>query len=342
MTHSRFTSQRRPRCPQCGRVLWVHGARRWWCPRCRRAFTLRPRRRGRKRVRGLHPRTIRRFLDQRQSVRSLQAVGHRSYGATHCRLRRGLPRLARTLAAPEIPQHGSLLVIADAVWRTLRGKRVTLYGILLRPVRSETATLVVLLAREEWECAAGWTAALLELPGSVRRRLVGATIDEHAGLRKALREYGGKPGTTLPIQWCHFHCLAQLLFRLGRKTVRRDSVTGLVWETARRLLNEPRAAARAGLCRSLCALARRSDCPPRTQAAVTWFRRRVPSVTVCFRYPRRRLPATTGTAESVGELLRKFLERVRPRSLGDLQEACRLFQRLHPTVRCTPKLHRNT
>lgn len=219
---------------------------------------------------------------------------------------------------------------------------MTLYGVLLRPVRGDEATLAVLLARPEWECAAGWTAALLALPAPVRRRLVGATIDEHAGLRKALREHGGNPGTALPIQWCHFHCLAQLLFRLGRKTVRRDPVTARVWETARRLLDEPRAAARAGLCRVLRALERHPDCPPRTQTAIAWFLPRVPRVTVCFRYPRRRLPATTGTAESVGELLRKFLERVRPRSLGTLQEACQLFQRLHPTLRCTAKLHRNT
>lgn len=234
-----------PSCPRCGRRLHRHGARRWFCPHCRRACRLRHRKRGpKRRLRGLLPTTVERFLAGRHSVRSLRARGHRSYGATHVRLHRGLRRLRRRLPPPVVPSRGALLVVADALWLWISGERVTIYVILLRPVRGGTATVAVVLTRAEWECAEGWRAAFLQLPASARSRVRGATIDEHTGLRNAIRELCDPD---LPIQWCQFHGVSQLLHKLGKKMVKRDPVTAAVWETARRILAEPRAPARAGL-----------------------------------------------------------------------------------------------
>lgn len=343
---SHFSSQRQGHkqryCPRCSRRLHRHGERRWYCPRCHRAFRFHHKRRGpKRRLRTLRPLTVRRFLAGRHSVRSLQERGQRSLGATHRRLRRGLCQLARGLLRPPLPAFGGVIIVADALWLRIRGRRVTVYVILVRPVWSDTAVVAVVLPREEWECEAGWRAALLELPPTLRRCVRGASVDEHAGLTRALRDLCGEPGEDLPIQWCQFHCLAEFLRKLGRKTVKRDPVTAAVWGLVRRMLREPRASARRRLIHQLQRLARRRVCPPRTVRAVHWFLARIPRVTVTFRYPRRRLPTTTGSAESSCNLLRTLFRRVRPRSMDALETACAIFLRLHPTIQCTSKSHRN-
>lgn len=313
-----------------------HGDRRWRCIHCQKTCRRLRRKRGRPRVRGFRPRTTEAFLTGTCTVRSLADRTHRSYGTTHRRLQRGLTTLLRVGTVKCIPVNGKFILIADAKWITVCGKRLSIYIILLRPTSRSIATTAVMLPRWEWESERGWRAALLLLPGCVRRRIVGATLDEHHGLRNAVPALCGEGTIPLPIQWCQFHCIAEFQLKIGKKAIKRNVWTAIAWEIARSALHEPHHDRRTIWLCMLQLVLRMRQCPEKTRRGILWFLSRLDSTTVVFARPSLRLPTTTACAESMCNLLRTFLGRVRPRSFARVQRACDLFLRRHQTVRCRP------
>lgn len=313
-----------------------HGDRRWRCTQCRNTCRRPQRKRGRPRVRGFRPKTTKAFLTGTCTVQSIAHRTHRSYGATHMRLQRGLATLVHGEGATRIPVNGKFILIADAKWITVCGRRLSIYVILLRPVSRSIAATIVVLPRWEWESERGWRAALLLLPGCVRRRIVGATLDEHHGLRNAVPALCDDGTSPLPIQWCQFHCIAELQLKLGKKAIKRNVWTAIAWEVARSALHEPHPDRRVIWVRLLQLVTRIPRCPEKTQRGIQWFLSRLDSTTVVFIRPSLRLPTTTACAESMCNLLRTLLGRVRPHTFARVQCACDLFLRRHPTIRCRP------
>jgi hypothetical protein len=232
------------------------------------------------------------------------------------------------LQRPRIPRKGALIAIVDALWLWVKGERVTVYVILLKRVYRGNAITAVVYPERGWEGEAGWIAACKQLSPSVRRRIFAATIDEHSGLRSAVSSLFGTPEHPPLIQWCQFHCLAELLRKLGKKRIRHNAFAQMVWENARDLFQ----CSLGQLC-DFClyilqAVPRDPRCPAKVKVAAAWFVSRLPQTCVAHIYESLGIPGTTGSAEATCKRLRKLLTRVRPTS----------FERVQLLLASTPNL----
>lgn len=345
MSHSPASRKSRPTCPGCGHILHRHGDRRWRCSSCRRTLRFVPRRRGPKKKRGARPSPVQRFLRGRCTIRDLASLRDNSYGTAHERLQRGI---FTYLSAPYPPLtwNGSCLVlVADALWLRVGGERVTIYIILLRGTDNRQAWTFVVLPLQGWESEAGWRAALNLIPTAMRQSVIGVTIDGHSGLHAAMENLCGEPHCRPVIQWCQFHCLAELRRRLGKKTIRHDPHTARCWSIARTILDEWRKPQRDIWVQLLALALRNPGCCQRTRLAMRWFLSVVPRVTALFDVPDSSVPATNGSAEAMCKRLRALLNKVRPSTFDRVCLASLVFRRLHPTVCClkwniTPRFQR--
>lgn len=346
MSHPRTLTKRHTSCPDCGGILHRHGDRRWRCVRCRSTVRFHRRRPGPKRKRGAHLGRVGRYLRGRHTIRDLAYLCDQSYGTAHERLQRGLAVASALPVAPLQWWRGHcVILVADALWTHVGNERATVYIILLRGTESPHAYTTVALPLPGWESEAGWCRAFKRIPAEVLQEVIGATIDGHAGLHAAVQWACGEPDWRPVIQWCQFHCLAELLRKLGKRSVHSNPHARCCWMMARAVLDENRQPQRDIWAKLIILASRSADCPERTRLAMRWFLSVLPRVTALFSVPDSAVPATNGSAESLCKQLRAVLNKIRPSSWERLQSACDIFLRLHPRVgclkwNCTPRFQR--
>jgi len=198
----------------------------------------------------------------------------------------------------------------------------------LKPLGANTAYFldpVLLPGREHVE---RWKQALDTIRPSIRERVRALVSD---GFR-------GSKGLALENAWlhqrCHFHVLAQLQGRPGRqkRSIRAKPVRDAIYQDVKEALVMTDKQQLEYLQEHLRQQTNRPDCPKRIRGVAREFLRNVDFFRTYLRHPELKLPATTGAIESMHNLVRDTVRRIRsPKSLLQWATA---FIRLHPTITC--------
>lgn len=192
---------------------------------------------------------------------------------------------------------GSYLLIADGIWYTFEGEEWVLYLLLLKPIRRNYAHLldpVMLKGRERFS---NWQRAIQSIPELTRKCIV-AFVSDHFSASERVARY---------FKWihqlCHFHLIAELQKRRGRRKTRLAgaSIREEIYQCVVHLLS----GRNATIEQKLRQLISNRECPRKVGMIAREFLRVRHRYWSYLRYPELTIPKTTGAAESLGKLIRK-------------------------------------
>lgn len=318
--------------PCCrGRIIH-YGNRRRQCTRCSATWSIRPRKRGRKRNRIRVSLIDAVFLDRR-TLASLARREHVSQPALTKRFRRSLDWYIRRAKPDPIFRARRYVLVGDALWFQFNKERWTLYLRTLKPTTRDTATFLdpVLLPGKEnaWD----WRRVVAKTPQPLKTRVKAFVSDGFRGSERIAKEYGWI------FQRCHFHLVAQLQIRRGRRktTIAGRHTREEIYQTVRKILVYKNRSRVKTLKDYLRALIRRRDCPGKLRSIAQEFLRNVSHFRAYLNHPTLNLPNTTNTIESLNSIIRDHCGSVRtPASLTRWTEA---LLKHHPTFTCKRANH---
>ena len=179
------------------------GGKRRQCARCKRTWTIRPKKRGRPLKRAppnLLDAVFRkgyalRYLAQRRSHLTPPAFRHRFRQA----LRSFIAR-PRDLRLPS----GPLILLLDGIRFQFSGRIWVLYQLAFKSCRGETAYFLDPVLLEGREGAMNWERIIVTIPLKVRARIRGVVVDNLCGLGLVIRRHGWA------LQLCQFHLIMKL------------------------------------------------------------------------------------------------------------------------------------
>src|SRR3989338_3162138 len=312
--------------PCCSAPVRRFGKRRRQCILCKRTWSIRKKKRGRKRTRHTEA-LLKRILfhvhtlaQERLNFRSLQDV------SVAARLAQAL----RTyVAAPSPPlPNGPYALMVDGVYFKFERKEWVLYLMAVKPVRDHRMYFldpVLIKGRERLEA---WYEVIDTIPTETRRQIRALVSDGLRGFQQLAAS------NRWVHQRCHFHLLASLVRGKGKRRylTRGSSVRDKILDSIRILLaDEPvekRDHARSTLRRHI----NNPACPSYVRKHVLEFFEREQDFRAYLMHPRLNLPTTTSAMESTGRLVRKATRTVRtPESLRSRAVA---FLRLKRSVVC--------
>lgn len=321
------------KCSHSGGAGWRFGGRRRRCKICGKTWSVHARRRGRRTLR-VSLQSLSRLLLDGVPTRQLA----RSHGCSRWTMQKRCQTAMRRLAArpyvPMVPDK-PLVLVADALWLTLRRQEYTLYDMAVKPADSNTAIFLEPVLLQGRESARGWRQVIGGISPPVRLRIAGLVSDGFPGAGAICSEYGWIQ------QRCHWHML--MMFggsrhpkRRSRKLLRR--IRDLACQAAWLVLHTTD---RERLSVALGVLATLVPMVPQRA-------RRLPGVIRQFiadcdygrshlTEPQLGLPTTTAAIESLHNRIRVITARVHcPESI--LRRAACLV-RLRPTTICNPGNH---
>lgn len=286
----------------CRAHIIRYGGKRRQCVSCRRTWTIRPKSKGRKRLRAPQHLIERYFSGSISTIRTLEKRFQWGRGHAQRMMRRSLANYVtkhRNDWSATPLNRSRLIAVVDAIWHTICGEKITIYLILLRPVSNNEATIMLPVFVTGHEDGRGWKYAWDQIPFAYKRRICALVCDGH----QWLIAFGYRQGWV--VQRCQFHLLANLQMYLGVQDRQRNSrVLTLVHnlfatadtERSRRLLTK---------------LAR-----IRVKAKSRGIRRVLSGLATNYqdfqnylRYPKMNLPTTTNAAESCISGVRDLMRR---------------------------------
>lgn len=289
----------------CCRARVIHyGGKRRQCVSCKRTWTVRPKRRGRKGFRASRAFAPRYFSGDIPTLRVLE----RRLGCGRGRMQRVMRKsLIAYITKHEnkwngtLPRHGKLVAIADAIWYFVDGKKLTIYLIFLRPTDTNEATILPPVFVSGHEDGEGWTKAWAQVPRRYMSRINALVCDGQWWLVA----FGRRRHWV--VQRCHFHLLANLQMYLGVRAKERNQKILLL---VRGLLATANTAESS---RFLLRLARmRNVIRSRgIRRVLSGFETNYRDFQNYIRFPLLNLPTTTNTAESCASSVRALLHRTR-------------------------------
>lgn len=315
----------------CGAPIQHFGGRRRRCPRCGRTWRIRRCRRGPKPGRPALALLRATLLERRSLAR--QAAARRCPAATlRRRCRQALAWfLAHSAAAPVPP--GAVILLGDALWLRFGRARWTLYLLAAKPRTTPTAIVLDPLLLPGREAQSGWLRAVAQLPAPLRQRVKAFVSDGFPGSNTLARGYGWVH------QRCHFHLIAKLQARRGRRTRMRGwQGREAIYQAAREALRTRSPARLRQLRRELRALAHDQPyCPARLRMTVADLLAELPAFRAYQAHPALHLPTTTNALEAMAKILRA---RLRPlRTPEAVQRWATALIRLRPYVTCNGHDH---
>ena len=288
----------------CNAVIIRYGGKRRQCTGCKKTWTIRPKRQGRKVIQSPPHLIVSYFNRAVSNVRALAKQCH--WGRD--RAQRMLARSLRKYVVYHnqdwmrfIPKHDRLIAVADGIWHRIGKGKITVYMILLRSVKSDRAIICPPVFLPGWEDRNGWEHAFASLPDAIRSRICSLVCDGHIALVALGRR------KRWHIQRCHFHQIANLNMYLGS----RNSVTA---KTILALVRQLIITANPAVSREILAKLRyiRGTSKSRGVRRVlggleTHYR----DFQTYARHPHLSLPSTTNSAESCISGVRDLMRRCR-------------------------------
>ena len=318
--------------PCCGVKIYRFGSRRRQCSHCKRTWSIRRKKRGRKRWRA-SPGFLNAVLLQGRTLKSLaprtgltpQALSHRFRRAMHQLVSR--PRALRVPAGP-------LVLLIDGLYFRFNRRPWVLYLMGLKPCHQNHALFLDPLlfpGREEIGC---WSQTISTLPVGVHKRIRALVSDQIRGITSLAVHKGWV------LQLCHFHLISQLQGNRGRRKrkVADRTMREVCYQLTRQALELPDGPKLQRVLERLKKLVRQPGGATRTRMVVREFLRRTDQFRAYRKYPHLELPTTTGTVEAMGRIVRDLMRQTRSiRSPHALQMWATALIRQRPKVTCNGK-----
>ena len=215
----------------CNSKIIRYGHRRKQCSKCKKTWTIRPKRRGRKQKR-IPVSLAKNYLNNLYtSVNKLAILKGKSRYVLKRDLRKSLLRFNKTTQYPKIPFHGDLICVLDAIINKIANKKYTTYFVLIKKVDSNNFYIHKPLTLEGIEDSIGWEKSFLTIDSDIRRRIKFIVGDHHKGIIHIIKKYN------ISYQACHFHLIFRLLGRRSKSKYSRHRKTGInLYNTAREII----------------------------------------------------------------------------------------------------------
>lgn len=163
----------------CGASIIRYGGKRRQCVACKRTWTIRPKRRGRKPRRKTSD-PVRKYL-LHERVPLAREKGKESVSARSYKLRNERDAFNDRKSWAPVPS-GPLIAVADAIMRRMEGSLHTWFFVFARPIEGEDAVILPPLLLRGTETTNGWKPAFAAIPDTVLSRIVAIVSDGHRGL----------------------------------------------------------------------------------------------------------------------------------------------------------------
>jgi len=233
-------------------------------------------------------------LGQGQKLTYLaERKGSVSRTALSQRLKKAMSKKQRENEYPK----GWLILIADALWFNLDGKRWTLYIMAVRSITGGQAFFLDPILLQGRESGEGWRQALSSIPPDIENRLLALVSDGFRGLCALAKE------NKWVNQRCHFHLILQFQIQLGDWKKLPDSpyrkeifamVCGLLKTRDKEI----------ECTEKLYELLSDQKCPRRYRMIGMEFLRRINDFRAYIKYTELHLPHTTNCIESFNKIIR--------------------------------------
>lgn len=325
--------------PCCSAPVRRYGKRRRQCGKCKTTWRIRQKKRGRKTKRTSSRLVIKYLARHIATIRILAERHYEGKSSAQRALAKSLNHFIRAHPAcweTRIPATGDLLLIADAIWYHILGKKYTIYLLLLRPRTDEEAIIWLPHIAAGHEDIRGWHEAIATIPHAIQARIGAIICDGGTGIVSYAHQRGWL------LQRCHFHLLAavQNYLTTGPRSRQRPFALRVMWLTQTVLCDSDGGAVQSAL-HTVDAIRRttRSRGLRRTLGGILLHWREYRTYR---EYPEWRFPATSNAAESCIQCIRDLLYRCRGfRSKRQLIRWLTAFTIYKKTIRCRPKYQPN-
>lgn len=314
----------------CRAPIRRYGGRRRQCPACHRTWRIYRKRRGRKHRRIDKNLLVRTLIEKQTLKQQIRIYNHRSAAALRKRFRKALTWFTQQPRIDFFPS-GRLILVGDGLWYRFAKKDWVLYLMAIKPVQGNKAILlnpVLLSGKENYE---NWKQAIRTIPPEIRKQIKAFVSDGFRGSKKLAKQ------NKWIHQRCHFHLIAQLQVRRGRKksNLIGRNIREAIYLGIRQSLETPDKQHLKFLKEHLKRLSIHSDCPRKMRMIAHEFLKEINSFRAYLLYPKLNLPTTTNTVEATGKVIRGFSRNLNtPKSL---QLWVTAFRRLRPIVTCNGK-----
>lgn len=313
--------------PCCQEIIYRFGSRRRRCRSCGRTWRIRQKKLGRKPKRS-SSRLPERIFAKYVRITAWAETRHISNSTASERLSGALRRLLQR--KKQLPG-GRYALVGDGLYFKFKRTDWVLYVMAVKPIRSHRAFFldpVLLQGKESYE---RWRMAIATVPLSVKKRIRAFVSDGFRGSKLLATEQGWIH------QRCHFHLLAAMIRRHGRRSyrVRGAGIRGRLLSVVRVLLTTTDAVIKRKQTLTAQRLLAHPLCPPWIRKQTIEFLRVLDDFRAYLRYPELNLPATTNAIESTGKLIRKTTSTARTPQSVLLRATA--FLRIKRSITCNGK-----
>jgi len=322
------------KCPFCKAKIINYGQRRRQCVQCKKTWTVRPKKRGRK-ARRITANPVRRYLNHERVPLTRERHSTIVLASRSARLRKERDVFNEKQMWRPTPD-GSLILIADAIVKYRNGSWHTWFFMFIRSVESEDAIIVEPYYAPGREVYKEWSNALETIPPDVLNRVKALVSDGHRGLMSfALRQ-------DWLVQRCHIHLIMAIQARRSRWAMSRKRSEG---EELHVLINcvladpDQKNVARA--------LERIEEIGWLTSSkmlkkVLQGFVTSADDYRTYLNHPELNLPTTSNTAESLNALVDDLLSRTRGfRTVASLNAWIIALCKDRGTIKCRGKYQQN-
>jgi transposase-like protein len=227
---------------------------------------------------------------------------------------------------------GDLALVVDGLWCTFQGRYWVLYNMAVKPVVEDVAYLLDPIQRCGRENAQGWSAAISTIPRAIKDRIRALISDGLPGFETIGQQQGWVS------QFCHWHLTRSLESKLGRHRRQLGSrwLRERIYAAVCDALTTTDEHQLGLLEERLRQLIERWDCTRKLRWTVSQFLRLKDSFRAYLRHPDLRLPTTTGSLESLHNLLRVAIGTVNNPESALLRATAHL--RLRQTITCNGRI----
>lgn len=311
------------------------GGRRRQCKSCRKTWRVWRCHRGRKRKR-FSANLVQSYLEH--TVPPVSAVararGQPISTAKH-RLASSLKLFNGKTPWPIVSTDNQFIAIADAWTKKIKGSYHTWYGILLRPLKDNQATILPLPHFEGRESIPDWRLAFDTVPKKLLGRIVALVCDGHRGLVNEARWRGWL------IQRCHFHLIAAIQ---GRRSRWHDSRHRKEGERLYRLISTVLAVTDDAAIPQLLDEIENIGWQTKSRQlrkALSGFVNHIENYRTYLKHPGLNLPRTSNTAETLFSLVEELCHRARGfSSVESLSRWIEAVVKHRKTITCNGKNNR--
>ena len=297
--------------PCCRGRINHFGRRRRQCGICKSTWSIRKKRRGRKRKR-IALALLNRILLERYTIAQEQRHLRLSRNAVAERYTNAMRAVARRAYPIELLPRSQYALLGDGLYFKFKRREWVMYLMAVKPIRGKKAHFLDPVLLEGRECYERWVKAVAAIPPNVKNRVCAFVSDGFRG-SQLLSDQN---------QWlhqrCHFHLLSNLVRGKSKRRyrVRGSRLRDHLLETVRMMLTAKSSRRLLTGRKTVRRLIGRPTCPPYIRKQALEFLEREEDFRTYLHYPKLHLPTTTNAIESTGQMMRKATRTARtPKSL---------------------------